>query len=353
LNPAHASSDRILSSRRLAGLFCLFFLIALGLGYPILNRYDPRQTPGLVDVRSYAAIVTNGSASGPPHMRFRVLLPWIATPVYHRLRGHIGSWDPVMAALLATDSLFVAMTAMLIVTLGLRVFGDYPTSLIASLLYLLNFAVPNLRLAGLVDAGEGFFLLVILWSVSQRQYWLLPINAVLGALTKESFVPLSIIFMAAWWFAVYKQRESRPARTPWIAWSCLASIAAIIGLHWKIEGSLSSALTFVESFHQNHEYLSHLASSLWDRSLLYIFVWLLPAAAPKLRKFPQSWLIPTAAASLMIFVLDAYYGGAPGAVARGLFSVAGPILALSAASFLCNREPVPVEEIAASGFGVD
>src|SRR5579862_261969 len=71
LNLAHASSDRTLSSRRLAGMFCLFFLIAMGLGYPILNRYDPRQTPGLVDVRSYAAIVTNTSPVGPPHMRFR------------------------------------------------------------------------------------------------------------------------------------------------------------------------------------------------------------------------------------------------------------------------------------------
>src|SRR5262249_13197543 len=163
----------------------------------------------------------------------------------------------------------------------------------ASLLYLLNFAVPNLRLAGLVDAGEGFFLLAILWSLSQREYRVLPVAAILGALTKESFVPLSIIFMAAWWFAVYKQRKSRSVGTPWIACSCSASIAAIIGLHWKIEGSLSNALMFVGSFHQNHEYLSHLASSLWDRTVLYIFVWLLPAAAPKLRKFPQSWLIPT------------------------------------------------------------
>jgi len=339
LNPAHASSDRTLRSWRLAGLFCLFFLIALGLGYPILNRYDPRQTPGLIDVRSYAAIVTNTSAAGPPHMRFRVLLPWVAKPVYYSFRGRVGSWDPVMAALLTADSFFVAMTAVLIVTLGLHVFGDFPASLVASLLYLTNFAVPNLRLAGLVDAGEGFFLLAILWGLSQREYRFLPIIATLGALTKESFVPLSIIFMAAWWFTAYKEREARLSRG-WIACSCLAGIAAILGLHWKIEGCLPNPLTFAESFHQNREYLPHLASSLLDRSMLYIFIWLLPAAMPRLRKFPKLWLIPTATASLMIFVLDAYYGGAPGAVARGLFSVAAPILALSAAALLCNREPI-------------
>lgn len=343
LNLAHASSDLTVKPRRLVCLFCLFFLIALGLGYPILNRYDPRQTPGLIDVRSYAAIVTNGSSSGPPHMRFRVLVPWIAKPVYHLLRGRVGSWDPVMAAFLATDSVFVAMTALLIILLGLHVFGDFPTSLVAALLYLLNFAVPNLRLAGLVDAGEGFFLLAILWSLSQSEYRFLPVIAILGALTKETFVPLSIIFMAAWWSAAYKQRESRPASTAWIAWSGVLSIAAILGLHWKLEGSLLNPLTFAESFHQNRQYLSQLATSLWDRNMLYIFVWLLPVAMPRLRKFPKTWLFPTAAAGLMIFVLDSYYGGAPGTVARELFSVAGPILALSAASLLCNREPIPPE----------
>jgi len=340
LNLAHASSDRTFNSGRLLCLFCLFFLIAVGLGYPILNRYDPRQTPGLIDVRSYSAIVTNGIPPGPPHMRFRVLVPWVATPVYHLLRGRVGSWDPVMAALLTADSFFVAMTAVLITLLGLHVFGDFPTSLVASLLYLLNFAIPNLRLAGLVDAGEGFFLLAILWSLSRREYRVLPVIVILGALTKEAFVPLSVTFMAAWWFTAYKEREARLSRG-WIACSCLASIAAILGLHWKIEGCLPNPLTFAESFHQNREYLPHLASSFWDRSMLYIFVWLLPAAMPRLRKFPKPWLIPSAAASLMIFVMDAYYGASPGTVPRELFSVAGPILALSAASLLCDRETIP------------
>jgi hypothetical protein len=40
-NPTH------ITAARLALLFCVFFLIACGLGYPILNRFDPRQTPAL------------------------------------------------------------------------------------------------------------------------------------------------------------------------------------------------------------------------------------------------------------------------------------------------------------------
>src|ERR1039458_9415413 len=41
-----------IATARVALLFCVFFLIACGLGYPVLNRFDPRQTPGLSDVRS-------------------------------------------------------------------------------------------------------------------------------------------------------------------------------------------------------------------------------------------------------------------------------------------------------------
>ncbi len=41
---------------RIASPFCLFFLIAWGIGYPTPNRYDPRETPGPSDVSGYAAI---------------------------------------------------------------------------------------------------------------------------------------------------------------------------------------------------------------------------------------------------------------------------------------------------------
>lgn len=316
-------------------LFFLFLLIAMGLGYPVLNRYDPRQTPGLSDVQSYSALVTGGELVGPPHLRFRILVPWVARPFYHLAQGQIGTWDPVMFGLLCSDSLFVAATALLLVALGLHQLGDFPVSLVASLLYLLNFAVPNLRLAGLVDAGEGFFLLGLLWSVSQQELVLLPILAALGALTKESFVPLSIIFTLAWWMTARKNLDSPWRNALWIASSSLSSVLAIAIIHWRVAGEIISPIAFAKDFHRNQAYLGHFASSLWDRNLLYIFAWLLPMALPKLRKFPRSWLIPTAAAAAIVFVLDSYYAAAPGTVGRELFSVAGPILSLSAATFLC------------------
>lgn len=141
--------------------------------------------------------------------RFRVLVPWLAKPFYVLARGRVATWDPVMFGLLVADSLFVAGTAVLIFVLGSRKLGSSAVGPVGTLLYLVNFAVPNLRLVGLVDAGEGFFLLALLWSLSEFELWTLPVIGVLGALTKESFIPFSIVFTTAWWFSTRPDSKFR------------------------------------------------------------------------------------------------------------------------------------------------
>jgi hypothetical protein len=349
------TESRTKTTTGLALLFCIFFLIACGLGYPILNRFDPRQTPGLSDVRTYAALVTGtpsldaspNSGLNEEDMRFRsfrVLVPWLAKPFYLLARGRVASWDPVMFGLLVADSLFVAGTAVLIVILGAslgdRKLGSSVVGLVAALLYLLNFAVPNLRLVGLVDAGEGFLLLALLWSLSESVFWTLPIITVLGALTKESFIPFSMVFTAAWWFSTRSDRDFGntrnrflPAATILTSW--LLGLAAIVLLHWSITGTYVSPLQFGLGLHRGDG--SHFAVSLHDRNLWYIFLWLLPTAIPNLKRFPKAWLISIGATCAAAFVLDAYFGGAPAAgsaCGRALFSIAGPLLSLSSAVFL-------------------
>jgi hypothetical protein len=86
-------STRI-AAARLALLFCVFILIAAGLGYPVLNRFDPRQTPGLSDVKVYAALVTGSNSFDAEDMRFRrfrVLVPWLAKPFYLLARGRVAT----------------------------------------------------------------------------------------------------------------------------------------------------------------------------------------------------------------------------------------------------------------------
>jgi hypothetical protein len=351
--PSLSEGSTQVTAIRSAILFCLFFLMAFGLGYPTLNRYDPRQVPGLSDVQVYAALVTGAASpvttplanplgARTEHLRFRVLVPAIARPFYHFAQGRIGTWDPVIFGLLVANSLFVAATALLIVVLGVGQLRSYPVSLVASLLYLVNFAVPNLRLAGLIDAGEGFFLLALLWSVASRRFWPLPFIAIFGALTKESFVPLSIAFTGAWWLAIRKKSDAPAPPAVWIVSSWLTCFAAMLILQRSILGHWLSPLEFAAALHGNHDYLSHFVSSIWDRNFWYIFIWLLPLAIPRLNEFPKSWLFATAAAGAVAFILDAYYGGAPGTVARALFSVAGPLLSLSAASFLCHTKLAPL-----------
>jgi hypothetical protein len=159
-----------------------------------------------------------------------------------------------------------------------------------------------------------------------------------GALTKESFIPFSLAFMGAWWVVVRKTLDSPIRSLVWIMTSWLLGLLALVGLQWSIRGRLVSPLDFGAMLHRNHEYLGHFASSLWDRNLWYIFLWLLPTGIPRLGRLPRSWLIPTGVAATMAFVLDGYYGGAPGTVGRALFSIVGPVLVLSSALFLLDDE---------------
>lgn len=332
-NPVKIAAAKVLL------LFAIFFLIACGLGYPVLNRFDPRLTPGLSDVKIYAAMVTGDVGAEAGHVRFRVLVPCVAKPFYRLARGKFASWDPVIFGLLMADSLFVAGTCVLIVVLGGGQLGNPAAGLVGSLLYLVNFAVPNLRLVGLVDAGEGFFLLALIWSLSELELWAFPVIAVCGALAKETFIPFSVALTFAWWVVVRRdlRNHGKDGALPalaWIAASWLVGLIVMVGLQWSVSGSFDSPLRFGLDLHRGHDYAGHFIKSLYDRNLWYVFVWLLPTAIPNLKRLPKSWLVPVGATSVLAFVLDAYYGGAPGTVGRALFSVVGPVLSLSSALFV-------------------
>jgi hypothetical protein len=349
-----------IAAPRLAALFCIFFLIACGLGYSILNRFDPRQTPGLSDVKTYAALVTGATITDAEDMRFRrfrVLVPWIARPFYRIAKGRFASWDPVMVGLLVADSLFVAATCVLIVIIGCSTLSNSAAGLVGALLYMVNFAVPNLRLVGLVDAGEGFFLLALLWSLSEHRLWLLPTIAVLGALTKESFIPFSMVMTFAWWSSTRTNHPSGERRryrfsldAAWILASWIFGVAAMIALHWSITGNYVSPLQFGSTLRRGGG--QHFAVSLRDRNLWYIFLWMLPTAIPNLKRFPRTWLIPIGSACGMAFLLDAYFGGTPeagSAWGRALFTIAGPVLSLSSALTLMRFSGVQQENLGLDG----
>jgi hypothetical protein len=323
-------------------IFVVFFLIACGLGYPVLNRFDPRSIAGLSDVKTYTSMVTGAhdfDAGDMRFRRFRVLVPWIARPFYLLARDRVASWDPVMFGLLAANSMFVAGTAVLIIFAGIRRMGGPPVGLVGALLYMVNFAVPNLRLVGLVDAGEGLFLLALLLSLSERKLWILPIIGALGAMTKESFIPFSIALTAAWWILDQRSGNGGESRdknywttATWILGSWVCGIVVMSGVQWSLTGRLISPMLFGTGLYRGGGY--NFISSLHDRNLLYIFLWLLPTAVPAFRRVSREWFVPVVAGCAMAVALDIYFGPSPGTLGRALFSIAGPVLSLASAVFL-------------------
>src|SRR5450631_476335 len=120
-------------SQRLT-LWSLFFLICMGLGYPTLNRYDPRTAPGLFDTTGYFSTVTGGKLAGDE--QHRVLVPYLARPVYRLVQGHLSTWNPIAFALLVSNSFFIATTAFLLVGIGRRITGDNAVALLSAFVYL-------------------------------------------------------------------------------------------------------------------------------------------------------------------------------------------------------------------------
>ena len=76
----------------------VFFCICFGLGFPVLNRFDPKT--GSPDSISYYKLVTGRPSEAGDLLRYRVLVPWVAKPFFWAGDHHLGSWSPVAFGLL-------------------------------------------------------------------------------------------------------------------------------------------------------------------------------------------------------------------------------------------------------------
>lgn len=173
-------------------LWLLFFLICFGFGYPSLTRYDARTNNS--DVIHYYQMIVNSPQEAAGRWRYRVLVPYVAKPFYQLAKGRVGSWEPVYFGLLVANSLFCATTACLLSAVGNRVLAQPAIALLAATLYLMNFAIPNFQLAGLVDSAEACSIMILTWACFAKRWFWLPITGVMGALAKETFIPLALVF---------------------------------------------------------------------------------------------------------------------------------------------------------------
>jgi hypothetical protein len=333
----HNQSREKPSLSQLALCWLLFFSVCLGLGYAGLGRYDPRDTPGLTDSVIYSRLV-----SGEPVMardlRFRLLVPYLSKPFFVVGQSLFGVKKTALLSLLITNSFFCAVTACLLAGIGSRLGIDWATALLASCLYLLSFAVANIQLAGLVDSTETCFLLAVTWSLLTNRLTLLPVWAVLGALAKETFVPLAIVLALVWWLIAYRERMQTKRDLVWILSVGFVGVLTVTLVRFAVSGQLIWPW-HTEIVSPEQSYLTRLSQTVISKEFWYTFAWLIPFGVWRLSRFPRQWLLASLAAALTAIALSAYKGVA-GNMARPTFNVLGPILALSTALLIAGRPGV-------------
>jgi hypothetical protein len=328
-----------LAQKTMLGL--LFFLISMGLGYPTLSRYDPRSVPGLFDSIGYYSLVTGGNLAGDES--HRVLVPDLAKPIYWLVNGRLHTWNPISFALLAANSIFIATTAILLVEISDRFVANYAVALLSGFIYLANFAIANFNLAGYVDSSMNCMLIILAWTLLTERWWLLPLWGVVGALGKETFVPLAAVFAFAWWLTESRATKRRLPQLWWVGAMIVVGFITL-GLLMSRGSSPYSPLSFAvsrwEPSAQGYLYFSGLIRCLKARETLFVFGWLLPLGIWRLRRLPKTWVVASICAALAALAMGAY-DDAEGNVVRPLFSSLGPVLSLSASILLAEMGAGP------------
>lgn len=317
----------IISKRRLALLWVLFFAICLGLGYPILNRYDPGKLPGTSDAADYCDMVR-----APLSLSYRIFVPALAKPFYLLAKGRFGTWDPALFGMLISSSILSASTAITIIAVGLRAGFEYSTSLVGAMLFLFNFAVANWNLSGYIDSGEAFFLILLTWCLLSNRWYLLPLWAVPGCLAKDTFAPFSVSFATIW---LLLDRPVLLRRAIWIgALAVLCALTVFVSLRGN-GGLISGGLKYTRDMDALSRigFFSAMARCLKAREFWYVFAWLLPVGLMRIKQMDRRWAWAVAGTSLLALILGSY-NDALGNTSRALFNIAGPLLSLSAAQFL-------------------
>lgn len=316
------------SIRKLVFLWVLFFIVCFGLGYPILNRYDPGKIPGASDAADYCKAVRS-----PLALSYRIFVPALAKPFYLLGRGRLGSWDPALFGMLIASSILSASTAIVIIAIGIRNGFSYTTSLVGSMLFLLNFSVSNWNLSGYVDSGEAFFLTMVIWSLLSERWFLLPVWAIPGSLSKDTFAPFALLFVVIWWVT---DRPFRASRAIWIGGLGILSCLAVLASLKSAQGGLfSSGLDYVVWMraYNNVGFFRALLRCLTAREFWFAFVWLMPLGLVRIKRMDRRWIWAASGTFLLAWFFGAY-NDALGNTTRAFFNIAGPLLSLAAADLL-------------------
>jgi hypothetical protein len=184
----------------------------------------------------------------------------------------------------------------------------------------------------MVDSGEAFFLIAATGLMLREQWHFLPLVAVLGAASKETFVVFLAVFAGTWALAGPQRR----AALLWTTASVVASLATVTILLSLSAGHAVWPWGFASGLGSGSSYARSAIACVTNRTFWYVFIWLLPLGLVRIRSLPRSWVLGCAAAAVVAIALSAYHNQPQdaGAAARALFNIAGPMLSVSTALLL-------------------
>lgn len=318
------------SAGRSAILLLGLMAICFGLGYPGVARYDPRRS-GNYDAGVYYRMVLGEPVRAPAG--FRVLTPTLARGVHSVVsRIELGTWDPVLLSLLVVNAVFVSLSAMILMRIAAAVSGDATVVAVCPLVYLCSFAVVNFHLAGLVDAGEGFFLMALLLALLCDRWMPVPLLIGFGALAKETVLPLGVCATVVWW-ATARAGGRRPGRlaAAAIPLSLALGSASILACRWLVDVPAYEAHQL--SWSRLAQIFPNAIDCLLTKTQLYVFAFLLPLGIPRLGRIPGALLAASLGMALLAWLLGAYAAIGDN-LHRPLFNTLGPVLAVSSSIFL-------------------
>ena len=305
----------------------LLLCICFGLGYPTLNRYYPPSTHGLGDSKQYYAMVERGPSAASGHWKYRILVPILARPIYGAASGHLRTWNPTSFALLMVNSAFCAAAALLVSVLAYLVGANCSIAVIAAFAYLLNFTVANYQLSGMVDSAEAFWFVLLNWALLRSRWWLLPAIALGAGLTKETFLPIAVVFGAVW--MLMEPGEDRPKRLLAILSMVVLGVATMLTVRSIIDHNLATPWGMLAEERQlspqaNYNLLAMFRSwNLWLTAGWSFFLFFTA------HRFSPGWRYGALAAAAVVVFLAAWDNAGWDNLARPLFNVLGALLAIS------------------------
>jgi hypothetical protein len=324
-------------------LLVLFFLVCFGLGYPTLNRYYPPQIMGTNDSARYFNLIESDFQDAGRTWHNRVLVPYLAKPIYWLAKGHIGSWHPASFAILVINSIFVAVSAYLVIILALKIINNYAIALLSALFYLLNYNIANGQLSGLVDSAEGCMILAVIVSLVSGRWALLFPLGIIGGLAKETFVPLAGSLAFIYWLVAEAPRERRIIQLAWVVSMGLGGLITVITIMSLISGHLVLPWAIAGKYHVQQNFFYSIMLCLIDKNLWFVFIWLLPLGLIKLRSFPKPLLYACFGSAAITLILGGW-ADAKGNLSRPLFETIGPILTISLAYFIFSFKKIAPPE---------